>query len=349
MTFKDKCLEASVNYSTAITYRKKHSNLTDEQVIEELLAKKNRITAAEKCRQAGVDYNKVCYYKHDHPELSYDEIIERYKQGIKEESFAEKCRKAGLTEQGYINALSYRKTHRNLSDEHIISMYKDLDKYGTLESLCETQGVRYSTACQYRKEHPELLNSEIVKILKAKKENSITFKEKCRQANVSYDKACKLRIKTDLTDEEIIDTLLTEVKEPSLQELCRVKCANYNTASRIRRQNRNLTLNEVVEKALEDKPLTFKEKCEQSGVSYRTGKYYKQQHKDLTDEEIIDKVRNLHKNKNRDELWTLCKKWRVNYKKASYARDKHILTNEQAVVYIGNNLAINMLGEIVEV
>lgn len=84
-------------------------------------------------------------------------------------------------------------------------------------------------------------------------------------------------------------------------------------------------------------------------LSYRTGKYYKQQYKDLTDEEIIDKIHNLHKNKNSDELWTLCKKWGVNYKKAIYARDRHRLTSEQTIVYVGNNLVINMLGEIVEV
>jgi hypothetical protein len=76
-SFKKMCIEHNINYRTAITYRSRHRNLTDEQVIEKYL-NPTETAFTQKCIDAGVNFNKARGYRHYHPELSDEQIIQIY-------------------------------------------------------------------------------------------------------------------------------------------------------------------------------------------------------------------------------------------------------------------------------
>ena len=75
MTFKQKCLQANINYNRAYNYKYKHPELTEEQVINYYLTS---VSFAEKCRQADIEYRRAIEYKRRHPELNEEQVISQY-------------------------------------------------------------------------------------------------------------------------------------------------------------------------------------------------------------------------------------------------------------------------------
>lgn len=75
-SFRKKCINANINYNTAKSYKLKHKELTDEQVIQ--YYKYKSIPFTEKCRHANIDYTKAKAYKYSYPERTDNQVICHY-------------------------------------------------------------------------------------------------------------------------------------------------------------------------------------------------------------------------------------------------------------------------------
>jgi hypothetical protein len=68
---------------------------------------------------------------------------------------------------------------------------------------CEEVGISYSTALNYRKKHPELINEQVIQYLLTQKEKP--FRQKCLAAGINYNNAIEYRKKhPKLTDNEVL-------------------------------------------------------------------------------------------------------------------------------------------------
>ena len=72
MTFKEKCIQANIEYKRAYSYKYKHPELTEEQVLNYYLTS---VSFAEKCRQAGIGYRMASDYKKRHKDLTEEQVI----------------------------------------------------------------------------------------------------------------------------------------------------------------------------------------------------------------------------------------------------------------------------------
>ena len=117
-SFKDKCKKANISYNNAITYRRNHPELTEEEVIQYYLAKEQSFI--DKCKKANINYENANQFKHRHPELTDEQVIQYYLTQ-KEESFSQKCKKANVN---YNTARVYKNSHPELTDEQVIIYYR---------------------------------------------------------------------------------------------------------------------------------------------------------------------------------------------------------------------------------
>jgi hypothetical protein len=160
MTFAEQCRQAGVCVELAYNYRRKHKDLTNEQVIEYYT--KPRISLAEQCRKEGVNYKKVDkfkqYYKELASNMTNEEIIEYIKNrdANKDDSQIAKCKKIGIK---YRTVRSHmRKYNKSFNDA--LKYYETKEK--SLKKLAREANVCYSTVCYYKHKNPNLTNKQVI-------------------------------------------------------------------------------------------------------------------------------------------------------------------------------------------
>lgn len=79
VSFRQMCIENSINYSTAYRYRSEHPELTDEQIIEYYKQPKP-LTFKQKCIYSEINHNTANSYRHRHPELTDEQVINHFLQ-----------------------------------------------------------------------------------------------------------------------------------------------------------------------------------------------------------------------------------------------------------------------------
>lgn len=78
MTFKEKCSRANIRYNAAMAYKRRHPELTDEQVINYYKSKiYSYKSSVEKCRQAGISHSSYEQYRRRYPKLTDEQVINR--------------------------------------------------------------------------------------------------------------------------------------------------------------------------------------------------------------------------------------------------------------------------------
>lgn len=77
-TLKDICKQYNINILTLYKYKERHPELTDEQLIQYYLMKKPKLSFSSLCKQYNINYNITKSYKRDHPELSDIQVIQYY-------------------------------------------------------------------------------------------------------------------------------------------------------------------------------------------------------------------------------------------------------------------------------
>ena len=193
-----------------------------------------------------------------------------------------------------------------------------------------------------------------------------SFKQKCDEAGINYNRARQIRLRNNLTDEEVIQYVLnhsitkTRVKEEkTLKSKCKEAGVSYDRTRQIRLRN-NLTDEEAIQYVLNHKVKTMckkkkskkknsktKEeslfqKCTRASVDYDSTKYYRRIY-NLTDEEAIEYVINKEKEKeikkleevNKVKVKTFkerCEDVGIKIKKAEKIKSKHNLTADQALI-----------------
>lgn len=98
-TLREFCKEKGINYSALAEYHFNHQDLTIQEVIEHFLLKKQPNTKVQQLRQPQVT---------SHNNTS------------KPTSFKQKCSLAGIK---YNTAASYKRRHKELTDEQVIQYY----------------------------------------------------------------------------------------------------------------------------------------------------------------------------------------------------------------------------------
>lgn len=154
-TFKEKCKQAKINESLAGPYKRRHPELTDEQVIE--LYKNGFITFRGKCRLANVNITAAESYKQSHPELTDEQVIEYIKNRL---TFREKCRQANIV--NITAAEAYKHLHPELTEEQIIDYYVSKDIKIHFSDKCSKAGIYTRTAQSYKQNHTELTDNQVI-------------------------------------------------------------------------------------------------------------------------------------------------------------------------------------------
>lgn len=74
--FKKKCIDAGINYNTAISYKYQHPTVKDEDIIKMYKDSSGRENSLlSKCSKLGLNYKKVVRYKMNNTKMSDDELI----------------------------------------------------------------------------------------------------------------------------------------------------------------------------------------------------------------------------------------------------------------------------------
>lgn len=127
ITFKELCAQHNLSYGTSLQFRRKHPDLSDEEVILEL-TKPKEVTFADKCRAAGITDKRtlqnIATFRTDKRNrgLTDEQVIDKYKTNvINHISFKELCNKAGVN---HLTAIKYKSMHHELTDEQIIIYYR---------------------------------------------------------------------------------------------------------------------------------------------------------------------------------------------------------------------------------
>lgn len=86
VTFKQKCIENNINYNTAKGYKLRHSELTNDQIIE--YYKQSKINQRTKsfrqmCIENDVNYKVAINYRSKHPELTDEQVVIYYRHDLR--------------------------------------------------------------------------------------------------------------------------------------------------------------------------------------------------------------------------------------------------------------------------
>ena len=126
-TFKQKCLDNGLDYGKAHSYKQRHRELSDDEVINILTSPKKE-TFTDKCRQQGIIDKKqlknLCTFRSENKHLGYtdEQIIDKYKTEVLNNiTFKHKCDKAGVN---HLTALKYKSIHHELTEEQVIIHYR---------------------------------------------------------------------------------------------------------------------------------------------------------------------------------------------------------------------------------
>lgn len=244
-----------------------------------------KMTFAEKCRQVGIKESTGYSYRKKHPELTEEEVLKRSRGSY---TFKAKCERYGINPG---TARSYRNKHPQLTDEQVIAYYIN---HKSLAKRCQEAGLNYDMVRQFRLHHKELTDDEVFDLYlnsSEKKYNVKTnsFKVQCEKARVSYDKARKYRKEhSELTNEQVISKILSEVKEPTLKERCKLAGVCYGSVLMLKKQG--LTADEAIRYLQEDPKHPYKQLVKwsrQLGLNEDVVRRFKRTHPKLTDMEVI--------------------------------------------------------------
>jgi hypothetical protein len=182
------CNEYGVKLTTVKSYKKRHPEMTNRQIVELYSNKVYTEYFSDTCRRYNIPEDKistVMAYRNKHKEIESDEkVIMEWIKLQSEESFSDSCRQLSIEPR---IALKYRSKHPELSDEQIINYY-----------LSKRQGL----ALKYRSKHPELSDEQIINYYLSKRES---FTSLCNKFEIDYSNAENYRWKhPELSDEQVI-------------------------------------------------------------------------------------------------------------------------------------------------
>lgn len=178
-SLKQKCLEAEVNYDRTRQIRLRH-NLTDDEAIQYMITGElppSIVELIQKCKELNLNYEDVIIYKKKY-NINNDIAIQHALKGgrIKEWSLLQKCARASVD---YNSTKYYRRVY-NLTDEEAIEYVINKEKEKELKKLEKQNKVK-------------------------------TFKSRCEDIGVNYDKACNFKSKYKLEDDQAIVVALLKI------------------------------------------------------------------------------------------------------------------------------------------
>lgn len=200
MTFKDKCREHGVNYSSAYTYRQAHPELTEAEVFAHYATKPP--TLKNLCMEAGIDWARVLRYKNNQRtygrRLSNEDVI-RHFLTPKKKTFKQLCDEADVN---FESARYCKYTHPDWSIKDIIAFTKKKQNTKTFNEKCRENGIKISAAKSYKRAHPNLSDDEIIAFYIAKPAE--TFIDLCKVYDINVERAYAIKSKYKLTNSETI-------------------------------------------------------------------------------------------------------------------------------------------------
>lgn len=181
-TLTQRLKEANISVSTYRRVKDRNNWLSEDELIELCVKQKEERKYKEEnglrslCEKHGLKIKNVFSYKYSHPELSDSEIVRDCLELQKK--LNEKTLKQ-LLEENNISKSTYRNEqnkHRELSREQIIEICKQKPKVEKLETSdgisfkekCKTFEVNYKNALEFRRNHPELSDNQIIMIYNKK-------------------------------------------------------------------------------------------------------------------------------------------------------------------------------------
>ncbi len=240
---KEKCESAGIKYDTAMSYHRKHNNLSVDDIINRYSEQSpaetyNGKSIRQACKDLGISFGTVYQLKSTNKDLSYASIIDRLVEKNKKKSFAELCREHNINE---VNAYGYKRRYKDKSDEEIIEIILGKDK--SFRQKCLDNSIDYKYACAYKGSHTELSEEQIIEHFRQPKQKSLT--QKCKESNVSYSTVMNYRKKyPELTDEQIIESIKN--RNTTFKSLCERYEVDYNTAKTYRNNHHELSDEQVI-------------------------------------------------------------------------------------------------------
>lgn len=269
-SFSHKCELAGINLQAANTYKHNHPELSDDEIINIYVKKKQEIEARKgeslkeaymhKLEKAGIKSVDYAYRLHiKNPEYTFDEIIDITNKKDNNDKFINDMKK--LSEELNVSYEAIKQHAYSTKDKNINTLreyYVDKKKKEELNNWCKDNNIRISNLYTFSNKHPEMSLDEVKnRFLEAKNhKNDVTFAQMCRDRGLDCKQAGNIKrwiIKNNLTlDNEGLDEY---IKHRELYEKEKKRRKIYND---------------------------FLYNCNHNTVSS-----YKASHKDLTDEEII--------------------------------------------------------------
>lgn len=207
-SFKQKCTDAKIKYSNALSFRTRKRKLgvylTDNEYInlyvEQVLENKQK-TLAEKCKQEKVNYGNVMYHKHS-KNISDEEAIEIVKNNNnKEKTISSMCKDLDTDK-----ACAYRikKNNPKLTNEQAVELAILHKRTGELKRKCENVNVNYSSVRTYMHRNKGVSVDDAIKHC-VNKEKIVTLLEYSERFRLNIRKMYKFKAKhKELTNEQIV-------------------------------------------------------------------------------------------------------------------------------------------------
>lgn len=194
------CEKHGINHEAAKSYKRSHTELTDEQIIDYYLNKCKKGTFKELCERNGISYRAAQCFKSNHNIKTYEETVKQMLARGK--TFKDKCIDAGITNTQA--AQSYRQSHPELTDEQVIEYYMSY-KEKSFSQKCIDAGINPKTGQSAkdsaRKKGITLTDEEII----ASIANRTKFIEVCKKLGLNIASCSSYKaLHTELTDEQII-------------------------------------------------------------------------------------------------------------------------------------------------
>lgn len=343
ITYKQLCEERGLDAVGFRQFKHLHPNIGLEEAFdlyEQVVSKRSQPTFKEKCEKVGITVQTARGYKSKHPELTEEQIIQMYLGKQKQIELGlnlnleEKCEKAGVNFNQVRNII-YK--NKEITQEEAIDYVKNISN--NLKEACSLYRLNYKYVCNYKNNHPDLTNEQIINNCI---QDFITFKEKadklCKDNNGVFQLGTLLSYRNkhlELTDDQILEYYADKVNHTeTFRDQCEKEGLNfeeYKLALMYKSQNK-LTDKEAIDFVKEKKSIVKEEplkyQCARAGVRYTLAKNFKFSHPELTNAQIVKFC--LEK----QQLEKICLSEGLDYNRVSHYKNEHIdLPNEQILKY----------------
>ena len=197
----------------------------------------------------------------------------------------------------------------------------------SLRQKCLKAGLNYNTIKNFKQEHPEFTDEQLIEMYKNKLKTK-SIKQICLEQGVDYNKTLYLKAKHNITIEEAIKLQQHNQTIKTFKEKCNEAEVNYNKALRCK-HTYNLSDAEAIKFVQQGGKKSFAAKCREANVDYTRARHIKEKHK-CSDEEAIEICKNTRSKEEIQSLKEFCAGMGLNYNSTyQNKKDKEI---EEAII-----------------